>query len=116
MTGLKAAEQPAGDGRTTLDEVLAHPEQLAWSDALYAPPGSVLTAALPVLVWDVDDVDDRTELPVEATRLGCDYVLGMQDIHAVVANARDQRPAATVDDLLGALTHHLRTDAYIAWA
>jgi hypothetical protein len=104
-----------GDCRATLGAVLAHPELFAWSDALYAPPGSVFTAALPVLVWDVDDVEDRTDLPAKATRLGYDYVLGIQDIQAVVANARDQRSAATMDDLLSALAHHLRADAYIAW-
>ena len=102
-------------GRTILGDVLQHPEAFVWSDALYAPPGADLSPSLPVLVWDVDDVDEDTDLPAEAVTSGYDYVLSIQDVQSVVANARDQRPGATLDDLTVALKHYVGTDAFVRW-
>lgn len=114
-SGMNSGKHPSRHGHTTLGDVLRYPEAFMWSDALYALPGAVLTAALPVLVWDVDDVDDDTDLPVEATSLGYDYVLSIQDVQAIIANTRDQRPTATIDDLLVGVKHYIDTDAFVPW-
>ncbi|WP_110589277.1 DUF7716 domain-containing protein [Microbacterium suaedae] len=100
-----------------LGEALWRADELPWTHALYAPAGRRLDdGELPVLVWDVDDVaDDATDLPAEASALGYEYVLGVDDVQSIVANARAQRPEATTADLLLALQHYLGRDAFIVW-
>lgn len=103
--------------RMLLGEVLRTAEDLPWTHALYAPAGPLqLDESTPVLVWDVDDVaDDATDLPAEAIALGYDYVLAIDDVQSIVANARSQRVNPTTADLLLALRHYLDRDAFIVW-
>ncbi|UFU07464.1 DUF7716 domain-containing protein [Ruania halotolerans] len=100
-----------------LGEVLWTAGDLPWTHALYAPADRRFDdESLPVLVWDVDDVaDDATDLPSEASALGYEYVLGIDDVQSIVANARAQRPGATTADLLLAFQHYLARDAFIVW-
>ncbi|WP_147375511.1 DUF7716 domain-containing protein [Jiangella rhizosphaerae] len=96
--------------------MLRQADGLRWDHALYAPGGRPYSEETPVLVWDVDDVSDDTDLPAEAIALGYDYVLGIQDVQGIVQNARQQRPDTTSADLLAAFHFYLDNDAFILWA
>lgn len=98
-----------------LVDVLRRANDLAWTDALYVEPGVELSLSLPVIIHDVDDVDEVTDLPHEVSALGWDYLLDVQTVQSVVANARAQRPRATEVELLDALRHYMRRDAFIDW-
>ncbi|GHD03993.1 DUF7716 domain-containing protein [Zhihengliuella salsuginis] len=100
-----------------LGEVLKTAEKLPWTHALYAPAQRRgFDESTPVLVWDVDDVvDDATDLPAEAIALGYDYVLSVDDVQSIVANARAQRANPATADLLLAFRHYLARDAFIVW-
>ncbi|RZU60956.1 DUF7716 domain-containing protein [Zhihengliuella halotolerans] len=100
-----------------LGEVLRTAEDLPWTHALYAPAGRwQLDESTPVLVWDVDDVvDGAADLPAEAVALGYDYVLAIDDVQSIVANARAQRVNPTTAELLLAFRHYLACDAFIVW-
>lgn len=102
--------------RTTLGRVLQRPEEHPWNHALYATPDATFDDTLPVLIWDVDDIaEDDSDLPAEALALGYDYVLDLQTLQSIVANARQQRPEATAEDLLGALVFYYDNDAFIVF-
>lgn len=102
--------------RTTLGRLLNRPEEHPWNHALYAPPEAAFDETLPVLIWDVDDIaEDDAELPAEALALGYDYVLNMQTVQSIVANARQQRPEADTKDLLDALAYYYENDAFMVF-
>ncbi|RGE19262.1 hypothetical protein [Leucobacter sp. wl10] len=103
--------------QSTLAEVLRTAAVLPWDHALYVSAGAgALTEETPVLVWDVDDVvDDGSDLPAAARALGYEYLIGIQDVRGVVENARAQRPAPTIADLLAALRYYVAHDAFISW-
>ena len=100
---------------TVLGEVLRNPERFPWNYALYAAPDLPFELNLPVLIWDVDDVDENTDLPAEAKSLGMVYVLGMQTIQGIVSNAKEQRPEASIERLLDALDFYYRNDTFVIW-
>lgn len=102
--------------RTTLGQVLHGPEEHPWNHALYAAPEAAFNETLPVLIWDVDDIaEDDTDLPAEALALDYDYVLDMQTVQSIVANARQQRPEAGTEDLLDAFDYYYENDAFIVF-
>lgn len=105
----------AAEIQTLLGEVLRDPERFPWDYALYAHPDRAFDLAMPVLIWDVDDVEEDSDIPAEATALGFDYVLGMQTVQGIVSNALQQRPEASIDQLLEALDFYYRNDAFVVW-
>ena len=108
-------EDPGYSEVLTLGEVLLRSERLPWTHALYARRGALQHAELPVLVHDIDDVDDETDLPVEAADRGWDYLLSVPEARAIVSNARAQCPDASLDDLLVAFRHYFERDAFVGW-
>ncbi|MGP9652127.1 DUF7716 domain-containing protein [Glutamicibacter sp. AOP38-B1-38] len=103
--------------RMLLGDVLRTAGDLPWTHALYASAGRrSFEESAPVLVWDVDDVSDAaTDLPAEAIALDYEYVLAIDDVQSIVANALAQRPGATTAELLLAFQHYLDRDAFIVW-
>lgn len=102
---------------TSLGEALRGAASLPWTHALYVPVTADFSSErLSVLVWDVDDVDGEDDLPEAARALGYEYVLGVHDIQGIVANAWEQRPGASVADLLVAFRHYLDRDAFVDWS
>lgn len=100
---------------TTLGALLLDVTAALDGTALFAPPDAAFGADMPVLVWDVDDVEPGKEDPAAAEALGYEYVLLTQDIASIVANARMQRPDASLDDLLDALAHYYANDVFVVW-
>ena len=99
----------------TLQDVLADPAAYAWGSALYGPRDNAWAADTVVIVHDVDDVDEDTDLTTQVSAAGFDYVLDLQTVGSIVANARQQRPGATRRELLSAFQYYVRTDAFIVW-
>lgn len=99
----------------TLADVVNDPFVFKYSDALYMAPNAPFDLDIPVLVHDINDVDGDADLPKIALDLGYDYVLTMQTIQSIVANARAQNPNATPDDLIDALSYYYDNDAFINW-
>lgn len=64
------------------------------------------------LVVGSDDPDDDAP-DKAAAALGFDYVMGMDVVQSIVANAREQKPRATADELLAAFLHYYDRDAYV---
>lgn len=105
-------EQSAG---LTLGIVLLDPEAYPFGSALYGPAETAFGLDLPVLVHDVDDVEEGADDPAVVEAAGYRYLLDLQTVASIVANARQQRPGATREGLLAAFQHYLRTDAFIVW-
>lgn len=99
----------------SLGDVLLRAEQLPWTHALYSARGARHDADLAVLVHHIDVDDDDTDLPAEAMLRGWDYVLSVPDVRDTVSNARDQRPNASLDELLVAFRHCFERDAFVVW-
>lgn len=70
---------------------------------------------MPVLIWDMDDVKSDSDIPAEARALGFDYVLSMQTVQSIISNALQQRPGASLEQLLDALDFYYRNDAFVVW-
>ena len=65
-----------------------------------------------------DDLEKEPDLdrPRVAVENGLYYALEMQVIESIVENARDQRRAATISDLVDAFVYYHDNDAYIDWS
>lgn len=99
----------------TLGDVLADPTAHPFGTALYGPPGDHLDLATPVIVHDVDDVEDDSDDPAIVLKAGYRYLLDLQTVASIIDNARQQRPNLTPDDRLDAFAHYLARDAFIVW-
>lgn len=97
-----------------LETVLADCLSFPRSDALFADRLQGLTLATACIVHDPDDVDgEEDDLPNVARKLGFSYVIDMQTLQSICLNMKEQKPAATVDDLYRAFLFYLANDAFI---
>ena len=98
---------------TTLGEVLQHAEGLPWRHALYLKQEDQWSVQTPAMVLDADEVEEDTEQSKAVSASGFRYVLNIQEVQGIVANAISQRPSPTSSDLLAAFFFYVRNDAFI---
>lgn len=97
----------------TLGEVLQNPEQHSWKLALYVEPKEQWDAHTRAAVLDPNETEDPDEEPEFAKQNGLRYALEIGAVKEIVDNAREQRPSATVDELLAAFNYYYDRDAFI---
>ncbi|MBN3729659.1 hypothetical protein [Burkholderia sp. Tr-20390] len=98
-----------------LREVLLGIDQFPWNFALFMPHGVDWNESTQCAVLNPDDFENEPDpdRPRFAVENGLYYALGMQVIESIVENARDQRRAATISDLVDAFVYYCDNDAYI---
>ena len=97
-----------------LATVLTDCASFPWSDALFADRSQGLTLTTACIVHDPNDVDgEEDDLPDVARKLGFSYVIDMQTLQSICMNMKEQKPAATVEDLHRAFLFYLANDAFI---
>lgn len=97
-----------------LRDVLLRCNNMRWSDGLYMNKHQMWVLGMPCIVHDVDDIeDDELDLPNVAIDLGFDYILSIQDVQGIVANARAQKADVSESQLLDAIKFYHQNDAYI---
>jgi hypothetical protein len=97
--------------------VIEQIDDLPWDHALYLGGDKPWNASTPTAVLDPDDVDglDEDENPAFAEQAGLRYVLSVQEVQGIVANARQQKSDLSLDDLVVAFNFYYDNDAYIEW-
>ena len=99
----------------TLSEFLQSPDSFAWNEAVYLPKNNEWSLNSPVVIWSPDDCDEGEEDPQIARSNGLTYALGVSVGQDIVANAREQKPDSTLDELLRAFLFYYKNDAFIAF-
>jgi len=98
---------------TTLGEVLLNARAYEWSDALHLPAGSWTAETRALVMYPEDDEDEEPQLARD-NRMR--YALGIDAVQDIVDNVRDQKPDATLADLVRAFQHYYERDAFIVLA
>lgn len=94
--------------------MLVNAPHLLWSDSLFLPDDLIWELETKVIVWDPDDVEsEEDEIPKIAEELGLHSSLGIQDIQAVVENAKEQINDCSVEQLFEAFLYDYDHDAFI---
>jgi hypothetical protein len=98
---------------TTLGEVLSATERLPLDADVFLPFDEVWGLDTRCAVVRVDRYAEERTTPEIAARNGLGYALQVAQVQDIVANAREQRPAATVEDLVAAFLFFYDRDAFI---
>lgn len=101
---------------TTLSDVLTHAQELPWNEALFLPTHKDWSLQSPCAVCDPDASEGGDELPSIAVMNDLRYALSMSGVQDIVANAKEQKPGCTPEDLLKALLFYYQHDAFISFA
>ena len=100
---------------TTLSYILEHAGELPWNEALFLPKSKNWSLDSLAAVWDADDCEEEDDLPQVAATNNLIYVLGIGTVQDIVANAKQQKPTATLDDLMKALMFYHKNDAFASF-
>jgi hypothetical protein len=99
---------------TTLSYVLEHAGELPWNEALFLPKSKNWALESRAAVWDADDCEEGEDVPQIAASNDLVYVLGIGAVQDIVSNAKQQKPAVTLDDLMKAFVFYHKNDAFIS--
>ncbi len=94
-------------------EFLQNISTFPWNHALFVEGDRPYDRTRRCGVFDPMDSDDPDEDPPAAKALGLTYALGVEDTRSVIQNAKQQKPAASPDELIRALSFYLDHDAFI---
>src|SRR5262245_21095588 len=97
-------------GMTTLSEVLENDRRFNAGHFLYLPTDEVWRLETRCSVLEESDVD---AVPNMAQQNGLSYALGMAAVQDIVANARAQSRAVSLEQLLEAFLFYYDNDAFI---
>lgn len=98
-----------------LSQFLQSPDDFPWNEAIYLPKDKTWSLMSLIAVLNPDDVDEGEEDPKIARDNGLTYALGVSAGQDIVANAREQKPDLTIDDLLHAFLYYYKNDAFISF-
>lgn len=96
----------------TLSKLLESPNDFPWNEAVYLPSDKNWSLASSVAVWSPDDTEDGEDPDIARTN-GLTYALGMSSCQDIVANAKEQKPKCTLDELFDAFMFYYKNDAFI---
>lgn len=100
--------------RMTLGQLLGRSDALSWTSALYLPiTAHTLSLSTPCCVLEEDEDEENAETANYVAQNDFKYVLGIQAVQDIVANARTQKSDVSSTELLGALEYYLKRDAFI---
>ena len=93
--------------------VLKNIHKFNWFDALFLPEDEVWDKNTKGMVLDSDDVEEGDDFPKEAQKRKLMYVLGIQEIQAIMQNANQQKQNLSEGELVEAFLFYYDNDAYI---
>lgn len=100
-------------GLTTLGEVLSVADRLPLEADLFMPFDEVWRPGTRCAIEPVDRYADEPAVPEVATRNGLGRALQVAQVQDIVDNARQQRPGASVEELVEAFLFYYDRDAFI---
>ncbi|QDU31654.1 hypothetical protein ETAA8_68140 [Anatilimnocola aggregata] len=101
------------DRLITLSQFLQSPDDFPWNEAIYLPANKPWSLNSTLAVWSADDYEEGEEPDIARTNC-LRYALGVSSGQDIVANAKQQKPVLTLDELLDAFMFFYKHDAFIS--
>lgn len=100
--------------RMLLRDLIGGCDSLDWRSELYLPRLSERWAeTTPCVVLEEDEEETNQEAADYIAKNGLTYVLSVQAVQDVMANARSQEPKVALSKLLEALVYYFENDAFL---
>jgi len=99
----------------TLETLLSQLGSFSWYLDMYKALDQPLSPSMSVLIIDdeLEEERDQQDEPLHPQTQGYQYFLSIADLQSIKANLVQQRPNATLHDLIHAVSYYYQNDAYI---
>lgn len=96
-----------------LSALLSNAMEYSWEDCLYLPNTEIWDLDSDCAILNLDDLADDEEDPEFAIKNNLKYALDIQQVQDIVANATDQNPKCSLNQLLEAFLFYYTNDAFL---
>ena len=99
----------------TLETLLSQLGSFSWHLDMYKALDQPLSPTMSVLIIDdeLEEERDQKDEPLYPQTQGYQYVLSIADLQSIKANLVQQRPNASLHDLIHAVSYYYQNDAYM---
>ena len=96
-----------------LGDLLRSIDDQPWNYSVYLPARQDWNENTPYIIADPDQLDESETEPLLARKSGLQYALGVGATQDVIINAKEQKPGATLPELIAALRYYFDNDAFM---
>lgn len=99
----------------TLETLLSQLDSFSWHLDVYKTLEQTLNPTMTMLIIDdeLEEERDQHDEPLYPKIQGYQYFLSIADLQSIKANLGQQRPNASLHDVIHAISYYYQNDAYI---